>query len=142
MTNNKASIFKKLIGVWKTEGFIITKKGNSKLVGTDSYEYILEENYILHKADVKMGNERNETFEIIEADNSTHHAKMQYFNSKGESGVMTCLINKNDFRINGDKIKFEGLFNDQYNKITGKWYLQTESNRWTEFSDIILTKQN
>jgi hypothetical protein len=142
MTNIEASNFKRLIGVWKTEGAIITEKSNSKLVATDSYEFILEGNYILHKADVKMGNERSEILEIIGLDNSTGQAKMQYFNSKGESGVMSSSLMKNDFIISGDKIKFAGSIDDKNTKIIGKWYLQTENNQWTDFIDLILTKQN
>ena len=39
------SSFKRLIGVWKTEGTILNAKENSTLVGTDSYEFILDGNF-------------------------------------------------------------------------------------------------
>ena len=142
MTKIETSNFKRLIGVWKTEGSITTEKGTLKLLGTDSYDLILEGNYILHKAEVKMGNEENETFEIISLEKSPNKAKMQYFNSKGESGLMISTLLKNNFMINGDKIKFEGSIDDKNTKIVGKWYLQSENNEWTIFIDLTLERQN
>ena len=47
--------FKRLIGIWKTEGTIKNEEGDVTLEGTDSYELILDGNYILHRANVKMG---------------------------------------------------------------------------------------
>ncbi len=91
------SNFKRLIGVWKTTGNIKSNRGIDKLIGMDSYELILDGNYILHKADVMMGNERSETFELIKLYSSLDKAKMQYFNSKGEEGTMISFIINNEF---------------------------------------------
>ena len=142
MTKIETSNYKRLIGVWKTEGLIFTEKGNLKLAGIDSYEFILDGNYILHKADVKMGNEKSETFEIISLDNSIENGKFQYYNSKGESGVMTGSLAKNHFKIEGDKIRFDGYINDENSRLVGKWYLQADNEEWTDFIEISLTKQN
>lgn len=140
MENIEISNFKRLIGIWKTEGTILTNNDNSKLIGTDSYELILQENYILHKADVMMGSESSQTFEIISFDRSIQKAKMQYYNSKGESGVMTSSIIDQNFKIAGDKIKFEGIINHDDTELTGKWFLE-ENGRWIEFIDLKLTKK-
>jgi len=140
MENIEASNFKRLIGIWKTEGFILTND-NSKLIGTDSYELILHGNYILHKADVKMGTESSQTFEIISLDGSSQKGKMQYYNSKGESGIMTCSLTDQDFQITGDKIKFEGIINNGNTELKGKWFLEEENGRWIDFIDLKLIKQ-
>lgn len=135
------SSFKRLIGIWKTKGIILSDRSNLKLEGTDTYELMLDGNYILHKADVLMGNEKSETFEIIELDNSPDKAKMQYFNSKGESGVMSSSLNGANFNIDGNRIKFRGTITDENAEIIGNWYLQTEANDWKEFIELKLTKQ-
>ena len=140
MTKIEASNFKRLIGIWKTTGQISTENQTLNLIGTDSYELILDGNYILHKADVIMGNEKSETFEIISLTETTDKAKMQYFNSKGESGIMTSEITDNGFRINGDGIKFSGTINDQNSEVVGKWFLQAADKSWTEFIDLKLEK--
>jgi len=141
MIKTETNSFKRLLGIWKTEGIILSDNSKLKLEGKDTYELILDGNYVLHKADVIMGKERSETIEIIEFDNSPYKAKMQYFNSRGESGVMTGSLNKTDFNIDGDRIKFRGTINDGNTEITGKWYLQTETNDWKDFIKIKLTRQ-
>lgn len=65
MTKIETSNFERLIGVWKTEGVIITEKDNTKFAATDSYQFILEGNYILHQVDVIMANERSETLKLL-----------------------------------------------------------------------------
>lgn len=135
------SNFIRLAGVWKTTGEIISGQDKLKLNGIDSYELILNGNFILHKANVKMGNERSETLEIIKPDNSPEKALMQYYNTKGEEGFMRSSIFKNDFRIRGKGMKFCGSINKENTKITGKWYIQTENKQWTEFIDLNLERQ-
>jgi hypothetical protein len=136
-----ASNFRRLIGVWKTEGNIFTEKGNLILVGTDSYEFILDGNYILHKADVTMGNEKSETFEIIFLNDSVDKAIMQYYNTKGESGQMKSSLIENEFTIDGDKIKFVGTIDDKNSVIIGKWFIQADNAEWNDFIELKLTKQ-
>ena len=136
------SDFNRLLGIWKTSGQISKDNQTLILSGTDSYELILDGKYILHKADVIMGSERSETFEIISLTDTENRAEMQYFNSTGESGIMTSEITDNDFRINGEGIKFCGTINDKNSEIIGKWLLQTTDKNWKEFIDLKLEKQN
>lgn len=140
MAKIETSNFKRLIGIWETSGTIFTGKDNLKLIGIDSYEFILDGNYILHKANVQMGNEKSETFEMIALDGAGQTGKMQYYNSKGESGVMTCSLTGNSFKIKGDKIKFKGTIDYENTKLFGKWFLQADSNDWKEFIDLRLKK--
>jgi len=140
MTTIETSNFSRLIGIWVTKGTIVTHTNDLELLGIDTYEYILNENYILHKADVMMGDERTQTFEIISLTNSKERAKMQYYNSKGESGSMTSYLVKNVFKIKSSTMKFEGKFNDENTELIGKWFVK-ESDKWIDFIDIKLKKQ-
>ena len=89
-----------------------------------------------------MGKEKIETLEIIDFDHSHDKAKMQYFNSSGESGIMTGQINGNDFQINGDGLKFVGTINNESTEVLGKWFIKLENNGWKEFIELKLVKQN
>ena len=141
MNKIENSNFKKLIGVWKTTGSITSGNEKLDLTGIDSYELILEGKYILHKAAVKMGTEKSETFEIISLlNNSVDSAKMQYFNSKGEDGIMTSSIINTEFTIEGKGLKFSGKINDDNTLITGKWLTLTENGNWSEFIALKLEK--
>jgi hypothetical protein len=138
MNKIENSPFKRLLGVWKTTGNVQSDQENVNLMGTDSYELILDGNCILHKAHVKMGNERSETFEIMKLDASSEKAKMHYFNSKGEEGIMTSSITENEFNIEGKDLKFAGIINAENTLITGKWYIQSENGNWNDFMEIQL----
>lgn len=142
MNKIENSDFKRLIGTWETSGQVHAANGTVNLSGLDSYEFILGGNYILHKADVMIGNEKSETFEIISLNKKTGDAQMQYFNSKGESGVMTSEINGNEFQIIGDGIKFMGAINSENTELTGQWLIQKENKNWTEFIILKLEKRN
>ena len=140
MNKIENSSFKRLLGIWKTTGNVKSDPENLKLTGIDSYEVILDGNYILLKADVKMGNERSETFEILKLDTSLDRVKMHYFDSKGEEGIMTGSITNNEFTIQGNNLKFEGIINDKNTLIIGKWYALSENGNWNDFIDLQLEK--
>ena len=69
-----------------------------------------------------MRNDRSETFEIIKLDSSLDRAQMQYFNSRGEDGMMISSLINNEFKIEGTGLKFYGVINEENTRITGKWY--------------------
>ncbi len=141
MTKIASSPFKRLVGTWKTSGKMRSDQNTTTFKGTDSYEIILNGHYILHKADVLMGDEPSETFEMIEISGDSEKAQMTYFNSKGETGAMTSQIKGNDFLINGDGIKFVGKINDANTEVVGNWFLQSEDKTWNEYIELILEKQ-
>jgi len=141
MDQIKNSNFNRLVGVWHTTGYMKSGPDNLKLIGIDTYELILDGNFILHTADIKIGNEKSETFEIIKLDNSVEKAIMQYFNTKGEDGIMQGSIINNEFKIEGNGLKFNGAINNENTKISGKWFTQTENGEWTDFIDLVLEKQ-
>jgi len=141
MENTQKSNFARLIGLWKTTGIIKTEHDDLNLVGVDSYEWMLNGQYILHKADVKMGKEKSETFEIIKPDEKNELATMHYFNSNGEDGTMNSKISNGIFEINGDGLKFHGSIDKENKSIVGKWYSKNDKDEWVEFIELNLEKQ-
>jgi hypothetical protein len=136
-----SSNFKRLIGVWITSGTVLQDGKTLTLEGTDSYEIVLDGWYILHKANVTMGDQKSETFELISLDETDGAAKMQYFNSKGESDLMSGHISNDDYFISGDRLKFSGTIGRDDSEIIGSWYLLTEGKQWKQFIEMKLTKQ-
>ncbi len=132
--------FKRLIGVWKTSGEIVND--NSKLTGTDSYEFILDGNFILHKANVTMGKQKSETVELISVNRSAAKANMQFYNSQGETGTMTAHLKGNVFTIEGDGLKFNGTINAKNSEVTGTWYQQNKKKEWLAFIHLKLQKKS
>ena len=142
MKKDENNPFTRLIGIWQTTGKVV-QPGNSAeipLKGTDSYELILNGHYILHKANVVIGSERSETFELIELDGQESKSKMVYYNSNGESGIMMGIISSKDFKIDSDNLKFRGKLNDDDTIIAGKWSRKSESGEWKDFIELELKK--
>ncbi|HLU89062.1 MAG TPA: DUF1579 family protein [Cyclobacteriaceae bacterium] len=135
------SEFLKLIGAWKTEGRILAKDNEPEvnISGTDNYELILDGFFILHKADVLMGKNRGETFELISLDDATQ-ATFSYYNNQSESGKMTGKLQNNRLTIEGDGLQFEGLLNDEGSQLTGVWRLADGQGQWVDWMEIRLSK--
>lgn len=146
MNNNRIenTDFKQLIGKWKTEGRILATDGNPemKITGIDTYELILGGFFILHKADVLMGNEKSETFEIIGLDESGHQATLEHYNNQGASGKMTGTLKNNELKITGKTLRFHGRLNDSENQINGTWEKLNNQNEWERFLEMKLMKLN
>jgi len=144
MENNRIenTEFRKLIGKWKTEGQMLATKNNPemKITGTDTYELILGGFFILHKADVLMGNKKSQTHEIIGVDKTQDQATLEHYDNKGSSGKMTGSLENGELKINGDKLRFKGQFNNSENEIVGIWEKLTEQSNWVEFLKMDFTK--
>jgi hypothetical protein len=134
--------FKKLIGKWKTEGKILVTENSPeiKITGTDTYELVLGGHFILHKADVQMGNEKSQTFEIIGLVDPNGQAIFEHYNNQGSSGKMYGTLINNALRINGEFLRFKGSVNDSENQIDGRWEKWDDQNGWKYFLEIKLIK--
>ena len=84
-----------LIGTWKTEGQVRPEgtKPGTIFTGTDTYEWILDRNFILHKVNVMMGNEKIAALEIIGGlDVKSNTYKMRSFDNNGAFTEMEAHI--------------------------------------------------
>ena len=144
MDNNRIqnTEFKKLIGKWITEGEILATGQNSemKITGTDTYELILDGFFILHKADVLMGNEHSQTIEIIGFDETNNQAILDHYNNQGSSGKMTGTLESDELKITGKELRFRGRLNDSGNQINGTWERLDDQQEWKRFLRMKLTK--
>ena len=87
-----------------------------------------------------MGSNRSETFEIIKLDGKEPESEMRFYNSSGDSGVMTGTITRNEYNIEGDGLRFQGKFDNDDTLITGTWFKKSESGDWKRFIDLELKK--
>lgn len=142
MKEIKNNPFLRLVGLWKTRGKVLRSENTAEaeLNGMDSYEIILNGHYLLHKADVLMGSEKSETFELIAIAGKESAVRMDYYNSNGDSGSMTGAINNNDFTIDSGNLMFRGKLADDDTLITGKWRMRSEAGEWKDYIELELKK--
>lgn len=129
-------------GHWKTSGVIPASPESPAIhiSGTDIYEWLPGEFFLLHKADVMIGEERSQTFEVIGVDRNTGACLMQFYNNKGESGSMFATFEDNIWRFQGDTLRFTGSFKNSGLEFSGVWEQLNEKKAWIHLMDISLHK--
>ena len=75
-------------GRWHTQGHMPQPGGDIPVRGTDTYEWLPGGYFLLHRVDVMVGNDKNETTEIIGWDAAANRYTMQHYDNKGNSGFM------------------------------------------------------
>ena len=132
-----------LIGTWKTQGKVRADGATPEITfnGTDSYEWILNRKFILHKVDVMMGNEKTEAVEIIggyNVENKTYH--MRSFDNRGTVMEMEAHIDKQDvLHIVGSDMRSKLTRRDE-NTLIAHWERLAENQTWVAWMDLQLSK--
>lgn len=132
----------KFAGKWNTTG-TIPASGSSpeiRISGTDTYEWLPGGFFLLHKVAVLVGDDKNDTFEIIGFDKQRNLYTMQHYDNKGNSGFMTAFYKDGIWTFLGDKLRFTGGFKEHDSEFSGVWEQSSDGNNWTHFMDIKLTR--
>lgn len=128
-------------GTWKTEGEIKAIDGYPAVPveGTDIYEWLPGGNFLIHKVDVRMGDEQVYTTEIIGYDASTGTYVMHYFDHQGNSGKMAASVDSDIWTFIGETERFTGSFNEAGDVISGKWK-RLDGDEWVDWMEITLSR--
>src|SRR5687768_9428808 len=111
------------VGKWNTEGQIKESPFGpaGKLIGTDTYEWLASGFFLIHRVDVRMGDQKNESIEMISYDASSNTYPMHSFDSQGNSIVMQARITGDTWTFTGESMRFTGAFSKDGKSISGKW---------------------
>jgi hypothetical protein len=132
-----------LIGKWHTEGEILQDVSDSlkKIRGMDTYEWISEGFFILHRVDVFMGNKRTELIEVIGYDENHKSYFMKSFDNNGKSMTMYAeLIKPNVLKFGDDKMQALLTANKKGNSMIAKWHLSDNSKIWKPWMNMTFRK--
>src|SRR5690606_31831949 len=125
MSNNNTPLqqLDKFVGQWNTTGEILATSTTPeiKISGRDTYEWLPGEHFLLHKADVMIGDDHNQTFEIIGFDAVKKIYTMQHYNNKGHTGFMSATVINNRWVFQGDTLRFKGGFTNNDKIFSGIW---------------------
>lgn len=140
---NEYKQLNRFTGHWKTKGLIQDSSGSPgvEVNGTDMYEWLAGGFFLKHTVDVMIGDERNQTLEIIGYDKAARHYTMHYFNNSGETGFMKA-INTDEFWVfTGDQLRFNGGFSENDTVFSGTWEKCNEEGHWMPFMNIVLRRE-
>ena len=133
-----------LIGKWKTSGEVKASADTPamKITGTDSYEWALEENFILHRAEVMMGDEIMEVIEFIGEYDPEHDSfEMRSFDSQGNFTSMLGTIDAHGaFHINGHNMRAVLTVNQDGSEMSANWEESDIGQDWIPWMKMKFTK--
>ncbi|MDF3026026.1 MAG: hypothetical protein K0S23_333 [Fluviicola sp.] len=132
----------RFVGKWKTTGKIPASGASPEInvSGSDTYEWLPGGFFLLHKVDVLLGDDKNETLEIIGFDKQRDLYTMQHYDNKGNSGFMTADYKDGVWTFLGDNLRFKGGFKKNDTEFSGVWEQSSDGKDWTHFMEIRLTK--
>jgi hypothetical protein len=130
-------------GKWHTTGSMKAGEGHPDLqiVGTDTYEWLPGGFFMVHKVDVRIGDERKQSTEIIGFDAHTNNFRMQSFDDKGESALMYASEHQGVWTFASETLRFTGSFSEDGMIVSGIWE-QAEKKGWVFLMDIKLTRDD
>lgn len=130
------------VGKWNTEGEIKASPHGpaGKIIGTDTYEWFPGGFFLVHRVDVRIGDQKNESIEIIGYDASYQTYPMHSFDNLGNSVVMQASVQGGTWSFTGETMRFTGRFSDDGKNILGKWEYLGDGTNWLPWMDVKLTK--
>ena len=143
--NDSASGHRRLgvfVGTWRTEGEVRATDTTPalKIIGTDLYEWLPGESFLVHRVDVRIGDEEEKSTEIIGYDPATDTYPMHSFDAQGVSGVMHATVAGRTWKFSGETMRFSGSFDEEGNTIRGTWEQATSDGGWVPWMDVKLTR--
>ena len=132
-----------LIGTWKTAGEVKAESNTPAVAfkGTDSYEWILNKTFILHKVDVTMGKEKIEAIEVIGGyDPGKKKYKMRSFDNNGSFAEMEAHIDEEGvLYIVGANMRSKLIRHNEKN-LNAHWERLADDGEWVPWMDLQLSK--
>lgn len=127
-------------GRWKTSGTVFLPDGTMTVQGTDTYEWFPGGFFLVHKVDVLMGTERNETLEMIGYDAADNNYTMHSYDNQGNYGEMRATCDNGNWTFQGATLRFRGGFSEGGQVLSGVWE-QLENSAWKKFIAIRLERK-
>lgn len=130
------------VGKWNTEGQLRATPSNPavKIIGTDIYEWLPGGFFLVHRVDVRMGDEEVKSVEIIGYDASSNIYPMRYFDNKGNSGTSQAIVRNGDWIFIGESERSTVTFSDNNNIITASWERLSDGSNWSPWMEVKLTR--
>jgi hypothetical protein len=132
-----------LIGQWTTEGEVHAEDDAPSFTfrGTDTYEYVLDQKFILHTVDVMMGNQHVKALEMIHNDKNTQGTFiLTSFDNSGTISTMAAQLNEEGKLIMAGNKMRAVLTRSEPNKMTGDWEKSEDNVNWQSWMNVILTR--
>ena len=131
------------VGKWNTEGQVEASPSSpaTKIIGTDTYEWQHGGFFLIHRVDVRIGDEKVEAIEIIGYDASSQTYPMRSFDSQGNFVTMQASVSDDGiWTFTGESERSTLVVSDDDNTMTAHWERSDDGSNWLPWMDVKLTK--
>jgi hypothetical protein len=130
-----------LIGKWNTSG-IVAASGTipaSTFEGTDTYEYVLDDQFILHTVDITMGRQNVKTLELIGINKEQQKFALNSFDNSGSMNTMTATLFDSVLHISGENMRSRLNVTEPSRKMSAVWEKSTDDKNWEHWMNLELS---
>jgi hypothetical protein len=130
------------VGVWKTTGNILASEAEpaTSIVGTDTYEWLPGGFFLLHRVDVRMGDQEVKATEIIGHDAAAQTYRTHAFDNQGGYATYEASYRDGIWVFTGETERVTLVASDGGNTLTGNWMKKSDDATWRPWMDITLTR--
>jgi hypothetical protein len=134
--------FDALIGYWKTKGKSTpSSKPQIVVKGMDRYEWLPGKHFIVHSADVWMGEEKINVIELIGPCGNDEPIPMRSFDNSGNYTVMQARSNRDGSWIfAGDEVRATLKIAGDGESMTAHWERKDKKGGWQEWLNMHFEK--
>jgi hypothetical protein len=132
-----------LAGTWNSFGKILASEDSpsSEVAGTDTYEWLPDKQYMIHRADVTVGDDKVDVIEIIgEYDEAKRACTMHAFQNDGSHSVMWANVNEDGSLLFADDVIRATLTLHPDGKTMHAKWERLNDNQWEHWMDMLFAK--
>jgi Protein of unknown function (DUF1579) len=131
-----------LVGRWNSAGRTVPGPSEPaiRITGTDTYEWLAGGFFLVHRVDVRMGDEKVEVIELID-DPSDSSYPMRSFDSQGNFVTMTARV-RNDgvWTFTGASQRAALTIGEDGTTMTARWERSDDGTSWRHWMDMWFTR--
>ena len=136
------SRFEPFIGVWNTAGEVLetdaAPAGN--LLATDTYAWLPGKRFIVHSVDAYFDGKPARSMEVMGYDLGSQEYFARSFDDHGVTDVFEVALKGRRWTMVGQKVRFRGSFEVQWNRLGGLWEMKSTRDGWQPWIRLQLTR--
>jgi hypothetical protein len=133
-----------LVGRWRSEGATIASGDDPSIPisGFDDYEWFPGRAFLVHRVDVRMGDDPMNVLELIGPfDAGTGTFPMRSFDREGRAGEMQASVDREGvWTFAGDRERATLTIDPGGRHMTARWEQQRDG-RWVHWMDMRFTRE-
>lgn len=142
MPTNRMARFEIFIGTWNTTGEVLETDSSpaTALFATDTYRWLPGNHFIIHDVDARFGEQPARSMEVMGYDVPTKRYMARSYDDQGVSEEFELFLKGKNWKIIGEKVRFDGKFNSDGDRLEGLWELKSRKSGWQPWIKLRLDR--